>query len=180
MPTRILPYVGAVEVPVPPLPIPRKPVTWVARFTRPPRLESERQVLPIAKQPLLIVMPVVWVEVADPVWAKFKTERPPLKVEVAVVVAFTVPKKAALARVTEAKELVEVALVVVEKVVVSPPLNCVSEVVELFVPENGYCARILVKVGRQRPLIAIQPVFPAAVVRLIPPPWKVEVAVVEA
>ena len=29
-------------------------------------------------------------------------------------------------------------------------------------------------------LIAKQPVLPAAVIKLIPPPWKVEVAVVEA
>ena len=35
-------------------------------------------------------------------------------------------------------------------------------------------------VERQVPLIAKQPVFPEEVTRFIPPPWKVEVAVVEA
>ena len=40
--------------------------------------------------------------------------------------------------------------------------------------------RIEAREERQTPLIAKHPVFPAAVVRLIPPPWKVEVAVVEA
>ena len=51
-----------------------------------------RQILLTAKQPEARLMPVVCVDVAVPVWLKLRTERPPLNVDVAVVVAFTVPK----------------------------------------------------------------------------------------
>ena len=46
----------------------------------------------------------------------------------------------------------------------------------LVAVEVEYCEAVL----RQLPLTAKQPVLPAAVMRLMPPPWKVEVAVVEA
>jgi len=49
------------------------------------RLPRVRQELPIAKQPEESVTPWFKVEVAVPVWLKLRTERPPWKVEVAVV-----------------------------------------------------------------------------------------------
>ena len=88
------------------------------------------------------------VEVAEPVCAKFKTERPPEKVEVAealvtescgevrrpvdaIDVVPVCPKEAVFASVLEENSVVEVALVVVR-----PPANDSSVVVEF--PTNGY------------------------------------------
>lgn len=60
---------------VPPFPIPKVPEND----------ESVRQLLPTAKQPAAIEIPSAKVEVALPLWLKFKTERPPKKVEVEVL-----------------------------------------------------------------------------------------------
>lgn len=49
--------VGVVE-PVPPLPMPSRPVTCVPRLIFPARFESERQLPPTAKQPLARLRPV--------------------------------------------------------------------------------------------------------------------------
>jgi hypothetical protein len=51
----------------------------------PTRLVNDKQVLLIAKHPAAIVMPLLNVEVALPVCAKFATVSPPAIVEVAVV-----------------------------------------------------------------------------------------------
>ena len=106
--------------------------------------------------------PFVPVDVAVPVCAKLRTERPPENVDVAVVVAFTEPKYPALPRTTAAKELVEVALVVVEKDVVKPPLK--ARAVEVALEGKGYPNDDPLDDVMQIPLIAKQP--PA---RLIPP-----------
>jgi len=75
----------------------------------PVKEESVRQVLPIAKQPLAMETPSLKVEVALPVWAKFRTERPPEKVEVPCPAAkVTAPAK------VEVVTLVTMRLVSVE------------------------------------------------------------------
>src|SRR4051812_40722387 len=62
--------------PVPPLPVPRVPVTCEAMFIVPESVPRETQLFRIAKQPEAMVMPVACVEVAVPVCAKLRAARP--------------------------------------------------------------------------------------------------------
>jgi hypothetical protein len=103
--------------------------------------------LAIAKQPPASVIPLVKVEVADPVCARLASEMLPVKVEVPAPVTVSAgvesapvdemevvpvePKAAVLASVLAEKKEVEVPLVVV-----SPPLKAMRVVVALLV--NGY------------------------------------------
>ena len=48
LPTKSLPYVGVVEVPVPPFPTGSVPVTCVESESKPERVENDRHVLLIA------------------------------------------------------------------------------------------------------------------------------------
>jgi len=97
-------------------------------------------------------MPLLNVEEAVPVCAKFKTERPPENVDVAeTLVTLTCgvvstpvaatdvvpvcPTAKRFARRLEKKPPVEVAFVVVALFAVNPPLNAICVVVALF--ENG-------------------------------------------
>ena len=77
----------------------RIPETCDVSDTCPDNVPREIQLLAIAKQPAAMVRPAFRVEVAVPVCAKFNTESPPAKVEVAAVLvalksgAVTVPVK---------------------------------------------------------------------------------------
>ena len=81
-----------VEEFVPPLATLKVPVTCDERLMVPLKVPKEMQLFAMAKHPAAIVIPVACVDVAVPVWLKFSTLKPPLNVELAVVVEFTVPK----------------------------------------------------------------------------------------
>ena len=137
-----------VVAPVPPLPSPNVPETCVARLICPDSVESPRQLFTIAKQPLAMVMPLAWVEVAAPPTLRLETERLPVKVDVpapvterdgvvrspllATEVVPMEPNAAVLAREELANDVVVVAFVAVAFVVVSPTLKAIWVVVALF------------------------------------------------